>query len=222
LQLEVYIDCNSNHCPIATKGVVQFQAEAFGICNSECTSIASRTTDVAEAACEVASLQHTHTPPPAAAWEAAGLRPYASADNSYNAYVSSIVGFFSTKPGPQFATRIVIQMQLLQLNKAPQLQLDKALQLQLRRHYGSNSANASIATSRALQLQLWTCNFYNLYQTNCNSTSTLVATRQALQLQLFKNHFNCNSTRTPVGTPQTLQQLLDHFGCNSEHVIFIR
>jgi hypothetical protein len=129
---------------------------------------------------------------------------------------------FSTKPGPQFATRIVIQMQLLQLNKAPQLQLDKALQLQLKRHYGSNSANASIATSRALQLQLWTCNFYNLYQTNCNSTSTLVATRQALQLQLFKNHFNCNSTRTPVGTPQTLQQLLDHFGCNSEHVIFIR
>jgi hypothetical protein len=113
-------------------------------------------------------------------------------------------------------------MQLLQLNKHHICNSTKALQLQLKKHYGCNSANASIATSRALQLQLWTCIFYNLYQTNCNSTSTLVATWQALQLQLFKNHFNCNSTRTPVGTPQSLQQLLDHFGCNSEHVIFIR
>jgi hypothetical protein len=29
LQLEVYIDCNSNHCQVATEGVIQYQAEAY-------------------------------------------------------------------------------------------------------------------------------------------------------------------------------------------------
>jgi hypothetical protein len=44
LQLRVHIDCNSNHYPIATEGVLQYQAEALSICNSEFTSIATRTT----------------------------------------------------------------------------------------------------------------------------------------------------------------------------------
>jgi hypothetical protein len=44
LQLRVHIDCNSNHYPIATEGVLQYQAGALSICNSEFTSIATRTT----------------------------------------------------------------------------------------------------------------------------------------------------------------------------------
>jgi hypothetical protein len=36
-QLRVYIDCNSNNCPVATEGVVQYLVEALNICNSECT-----------------------------------------------------------------------------------------------------------------------------------------------------------------------------------------
>jgi hypothetical protein len=107
--------------------------------------------DAAEAACEVASLKQ---PPPPAAWEATGLRPYASANNSYNAYVSSIVGFFSTKTGPQFATRIVISDATIATQQAPQLQLNKS---------------TSIANQKALQLQLRKC-------FNCNFSSTSIAT----------------------------------------------
>jgi hypothetical protein len=92
--------------------------------------------------------------PPPAAWEATGLRPYASADNSYNAYISSIVGFFSTKPGPQFATRIVISDATTATQQAPHLQLDKS---------------TSIATQKALRLQLRKC-------FNCNFSSTSIAT----------------------------------------------
>jgi hypothetical protein len=43
LQLRVYIDCNSNNYSVETKEVVQYQAEALSICNSECTSFANRT-----------------------------------------------------------------------------------------------------------------------------------------------------------------------------------
>jgi hypothetical protein len=41
LQLGMDIDCNLNHCPVATKGVVQYQVEALNICNLEYTLIAT-------------------------------------------------------------------------------------------------------------------------------------------------------------------------------------
>jgi hypothetical protein len=37
----VYIDCNSNHCPVATGWVVQYQAEATIICNCTDTLVAT-------------------------------------------------------------------------------------------------------------------------------------------------------------------------------------
>jgi hypothetical protein len=97
----------------------------------------------------------------------------------------------------------------------------KSLQLQLNEHSGCNSANASIATPSALQMQLWTCNFYNFYQTNCNSTSTTIAkmasasiaTPQSQQLQLRK-HSSCNMIITSIATFQ-------NFSSNSKHVNFL-
>jgi hypothetical protein len=44
LQLRVHIDCNSNHCPITTEGVVQYQAEALNILSVEFTLIATQST----------------------------------------------------------------------------------------------------------------------------------------------------------------------------------
>jgi hypothetical protein len=44
LQLRMYINCNSNHCRVATKRVVYYQADALSICNPKCTLIATRTT----------------------------------------------------------------------------------------------------------------------------------------------------------------------------------
>jgi hypothetical protein len=113
--------------------------------------------------------------------------------------------------------------------------------LQLNKHSSCNTTNTSIATPRALQLQLWTCNFNNFYQMNCNSTRTLVATRQALQLQFFialqlqlNKHTSCNTTISSIATPRALQlqlwtckfykflsdklQLNEHSSCNTKRL----
>jgi hypothetical protein len=44
LQFGVYIDCNSNHCQVATKGLVQLQLNKHFNCKSSSTSIATQQT----------------------------------------------------------------------------------------------------------------------------------------------------------------------------------
>jgi hypothetical protein len=119
----------------------------------------------------------------------------------------------------------ILKITLVATRQPLQLQFFIALQLQLNMHSSCNTTVSSIATPRALQLQLWTCKFYKFLSdklqlnehSSCNMTSTSIATPRALQLQLCTCNFyqtNCNST--------TLQLQLDkHLNCNySKHIDF--
>jgi hypothetical protein len=197
LLLGVYINCNSNHCPVATSTGIQLQL---------------------------------NKPPPPPGYHS--TKPCFHCNSASTAVATprmlwlQLLEHFDCNSGHII---LIILSDELQLNNHPCFNttstsiatLWKSLQLQLNEHSGCNSTNASIATPSTLQMQLWTCNFYNFYQTNCNSTSTTIAkmasasiaTPQSQQLQLRK-HSSCNMIITSIATFQ-------NFSSNSKHVNFL-
>jgi hypothetical protein len=219
LQLGVYIDCNSNHCLVATEEVVQYQAGALSICKSKCISIATRTTvglqlkgySIRRKQWVIATQNvHRLQLEPLSGCNERGstvsggstqylqLRVYIDCNSpvttdgvvQYQAESLSTLNLECTSIATRTTGCKIRREHLVFATRS-------VYQLQLEPLSGCIGRSSIVSGGISQYLQL-------VVYIDCNSNHCQVATEGLVQLQLNK-HFNCNSSSTSIATQQALR-----------------